>query len=612
MWRKYITSLFLGCLVACSFSAHAGPVSTYGQLKVQGNKIVSTRTGQAVQLKGYSTHGLQWFPYTVGGGGTLEYMVKDFGIQVVRLAMYVHESDQSGRVWGYLGSDPNIYINQVRPLIKDAIANDIYVIVDWHIHWNPTDPNNKHWTPNPYTTDAQKFFDMVAKEFGSAPNIIYEVINEPGSKITWLQVKNHAIPVYQTIRNVDPDNLILVPGPNWAQDIAAVAADPLQNVSNVAYTIHFYAQSHEFRVAADGALAKGLAIWASEWGMTDHTGDGAIDTSSGGKSDLWVNWMRDNQISWTSWNFSNKSETSAALTTGATLAGGGWSDNQIKPSGKWIRERINEAAIGAIIEAEDYVTMVGIKVQATTDDGGGYNIGYIDANDWMSYSINVPTAGKYVVSYRVASLNGGGSIKLQNQAKTTVYGNIPVPKTNGWQVWTTISHEVTLPAGSQSIVLVAPTGGYNVNWLKLEPAAATSSSAASSQASSASSSSVSSAASSAPSSRSSASSSAASSAGVIKCTQIVSNDWGSGFTGAIRFTNKGAAPINGWTITWKYSDATKVTANWNATVTGSNPYSATNLSTNAVIQPGQSVDIGFNVNKGSSVVNRPTFGGACL
>lgn len=100
-----------------------------------------------------------------------------------------------------------------------------------------------------------------------------------------------------------------------------------------------------------------------------------------------------------------------------------------------------------------------------------------------------------------------------------------------------------------------------------------------------------------PSSSSASSSSLASGS---KCTYVISNEWNTGFTGLIRITNKGSTAINGWTVTWSYSDGTKLTGSWNATVTGANPYSATNLSWNANIQPGQSVELGVQGNKGTS------------
>ena len=93
MFRSYLSTMFNACILIAlsvlSLASNAGSVSDYGQLHVQGNKIISEITGKPVQLKGYSTHGLQWFPYVTGSGGTIENMVNDFDVQVVRLEVQV-------------------------------------------------------------------------------------------------------------------------------------------------------------------------------------------------------------------------------------------------------------------------------------------------------------------------------------------------------------------------------------------------------------------------------------------------------------------------------------------------------------------------------------------
>lgn len=99
---------------------------------------------------------------------------------------------------------------------------------------------------------------------------------------------------------------------------------------------------------------------------------------------------------------------------------------------------------------------------------------------------------------------------------------------------------------------------------------------------------------------SSVASSSSSSVAAGKCQYIVSNEWSTGFTATIRVTNNGATTINGWALGWSYSDGTQVTSSWNATLTGTNPYSATNLSWNSTIQPGQSAEFGVQGTKGSS------------
>jgi mannan endo-1,4-beta-mannosidase len=97
-----------------------------------------------------------------------------------------------------------------------------------------------------------------------------------------------------------------------------------------------------------------------------------------------------------------------------------------------------------------------------------------------------------------------------------------------------------------------------------------------------------------PSSTSRSSSSVATKA---NCSYVIGSQWGNGFTAAIRVKNTGTQALNGWSVNWQYNDGSKVTGSWNATLTGSNPYNAKNLSWNANIQPGQTVEFGFQGSK---------------
>lgn len=109
-----------------------------------------------------------------------------------------------------------------------------------------------------------------------------------------------------------------------------------------------------------------------------------------------------------------------------------------------------------------------VDIEATTDTGGGFNVGWIATGEWLAYSIVLPTTGSYEVSYRVASLNGGGTLQLEKQGGVLVYGSVNIPSTGGWQKWITIKHIVTLTAGSQNIALAFKSGGFNINSLQIE------------------------------------------------------------------------------------------------------------------------------------------------
>jgi hypothetical protein len=121
----------------------------------------------------------------------------------------------------------------------------------------------------------------------------------------------------------------------------------------------------------------------------------------------------------------------------------------------------------SVIQAENYTYMAGIQTEATTDAGGGLNVGYIDAGDWMSYDVTIPVAGTYRVIYRVASPNSNTTLRLEKDAGATQLGTVTIPNTGGWQNWTNVAHNVTLPAGTYSIGIATATGGFNINYLTI-------------------------------------------------------------------------------------------------------------------------------------------------
>jgi pectate lyase len=88
------------------------------------------------------------------------------------------------------------------------------------------------------------------------------------------------------------------------------------------------------------------------------------------------------------------------------------------------------------------------------------------------------------------------------------------------------------------------------------------------------------------------------------CSYTVTNNWGSGFTAEIKVTNNTSSTVNNWSVSWQESGAS-ITSAWNATLSGSNPYSATGLSWNSTLAPGASATFGLQGNgtAGAPVVN---------
>ncbi len=118
------------------------------------------------------------------------------------------------------------------------------------------------------------------------------------------------------------------------------------------------------------------------------------------------------------------------------------------------------------LEAENYSGMSGVQTEATGDAGGGLNVGYIDNNDWMDYAVSASVAGTYKLDFRVAAQSTGGQFQVR-KSDGTVLATVTVPATGGYQTWQTISTNVALAAGSQTIRLVSTNWvSWNINWLE--------------------------------------------------------------------------------------------------------------------------------------------------
>jgi len=288
-------------------------VETYGQIKVQGNKIVD-KNNQPVQLRGMSLFWSQWIGkyYTPE---TVKWLKDDWRCTVVRAAMAVEEG-------GYL-QNPEVEKQKVITVVDAAIAQGLYVIIDWHDH---------HAEKN--VTQAKAFFSEMAQKYGNKPNVIYEIYNEP-LDVSWQGViKPYAEEVIRAIRQYDPDNIVVVGTRNWSQEVDEAASNPIAG-DNIAYTLHYYAATHKqwLRDKASAALKKGAALMVTEFGTCEASGDGFLDVT---ESKAWWKFLDDNKISWVNWSVADKVEATAALKPGAS-PNGGWSESQITPSGKLVR-----------------------------------------------------------------------------------------------------------------------------------------------------------------------------------------------------------------------------------------------------------------------------------
>jgi endoglucanase len=320
----------------------------YGRLQVIGTHLCGS-DGKPVQLRGMSTMGLQWFGEVVNDKAFVA-LARDWKADVLRLALYVGEN----------GYARNPALKQlVWKGIDLAIRNGLYVIVDWHV-LNPGNPND------PTYAGAHDFFDDLSRTYGKTPNLLYEIMNEPNGELDWsADLKPYAEKTVATIRANDPDGIILIGSGNWSQDVNLAAADPLPG-KNLMYTFHFYAGSHgeALRSKVRDAIARGAAVFCSEWGTSEASGDGGPYLKA---AEEWLAFLDQNGISWVNWSLCDKSETSAAFKSLATALAEGksaladresllvpatmgpkgypiWEPEALSPSGAFVRAHMRASA----------------------------------------------------------------------------------------------------------------------------------------------------------------------------------------------------------------------------------------------------------------------------
>lgn len=95
-----------------------------------------------------------------------------------------------------------------------------------------------------------------------------------------------------------------------------------------------------------------------------------------------------------------------------------------------------------------------VDVSATSDVGGGYNVGWTEQGEWLAYSVSISQAGSYTLSVRLSHPGPGGTFHVEVDGED-VTGPIQVPDTGGWSSWQTISvSNVGLPSGTRTVYFV--------------------------------------------------------------------------------------------------------------------------------------------------------------
>ena len=395
-------------------AAGTTPVSDHGQLSVSGTSLVD-QYGQPFQIRGISTHGLQWYSQ-YNNKEAFATLRDDWGANCIRLAMYTGEN-------GYCSGNEAFMKDQVTKGVRYATELGMYAIVDWHIL---SDGN-----PQTYKAQAIRFFSEMADRYKDHNNVIYEICNEPNN-CGWQDIKSYAVEVIGAIRAKDPDAVIIVGTPTWSQlgsagHLYEPVDDPITGYGNLMYAFHFYASAPEHNQwlteKIGTAVGRGLPVFVSEFGLSEANGDGNVDT---GKAAEWLNRCDQYQVSYCAWSLSNDWRSSSLIKNSCGKTSG-WSADDLTTAGKFIRDWDREKA-GQSGSQDDSINNPEVRNLAE-----GIEVSYethVQSVGWQPAVSNGRMAGTSGKAKRLEAIRirvaGNGNLGIRYRTHVQSYG---------WQDW---------------------------------------------------------------------------------------------------------------------------------------------------------------------------------
>ncbi|RYY73651.1 MAG: beta-mannosidase [Gammaproteobacteria bacterium] len=425
---------------------------------------------------------------------------------------------------------------------------------------------------------------------GQEDYVIVNIANEPyGNSTNASTYTSETSAAVKALRNAGLTHLIMVDAPAWGQDWQGIMRDNAQTIfaadslSNTMFSVHMY-EVYNTATAVQNYLtsfqAKGHALIVGEFG-TENNGNNVDEASI-------LQYTQQMGIGYMGWSWSGNGGCCAALDIAINFDPANLST--------WGSFLINSA--NGIKATSKLATNFGGNSSSSSVKSSSSSLRSSSSSVAVSSSSIVrSSSSSFSSSSSVPSSSSDSSSSLASGEQCNWYGTLyPVCKNNtsGWGY----ENNKSCIARSTCVTQPAPYGIVG---------GTTSSSVASSSLRSSSSSSsivVNSSSSSKSSVANSSSSSSIASTG-LNCVYVITNSWGGGYQGAIRVTNKGTSTINGWTATWQYSGANRLSSSWNANITGTNPYTATNVSWNGNLSAGQTVEFGIQGNTNGGAAETP-------
>src|SRR5579859_301859 len=244
-----------------SFAANTANYPT--RLSVAGSQLLNAG-GQTVVLKGLMPPD----PAVLNSRGKFNrafvQALRATGANVIRIPIHPERWEQyPDYLWRYLD-----------PVVRWSGELGLYVILDLHFIGNVATGAGSQMPDlhAPSKDFTLAFWRQTASYFRAAPNVIFEIVNEPESILpaVWRQTAGE---IAGAIRAAGATQLIVVGGADYARDLSWVAAQPVAG-ENIAYATHIYpAHAAASWEGWFGQVSKSHPVLVTEWGWLEAAPD---------------------------------------------------------------------------------------------------------------------------------------------------------------------------------------------------------------------------------------------------------------------------------------------------------------------------------------------------
>lgn len=189
------------------------------------------------------------------------------------------------------------------PAVAWANELDLYVIIDWHYIGNIITGESEGMPVTRMTPLelSENFWMVITARFTDHPGVIFELCNEPAD-IMPEQWSGAAQGLINVIRNQGAEQLIIVGGVQYAQDLSWIAENPITDI-NIAYASHIYpAHGKENWDHWFGAASESKPVIITEWGYIDENRNVTEQKYLIGDKETYgipfMNYLRERNIGW--------------------------------------------------------------------------------------------------------------------------------------------------------------------------------------------------------------------------------------------------------------------------------------------------------------------------